>query len=135
MIETMEVRDYSQADLSDLEHLFQVNGFDYRFPRMDAEDILSCMVVADEHVRMAAIQRLEVNCMLLIDHKWRTPSERWQYLQALHELARQKAEEAGIQEANSWIPPSVEKKFATRLEFLGWRKNLWPNYARKVKES
>lgn len=135
MIETMEVRDYSQADLSDLEHLFQVNGFDYRFPRMDAEDILSCMVVADEHVRMAAIQRLEVNCMLLIDHKWRTPGERWQYLQALHELARQKAEEAGIQEANSWIPPSVEKQFAPRLEFLGWRKNLWPNYARKVKES
>lgn len=136
MIDTLAVREYQPEDVVEVERLFRANGFDYELPDPTGSDILSCMLLTDgEKTVMAALLRKEVNCMLLVDHRSGTPVDRWQRLQALHELARQKAEDAGIKEANAWLPPGVEKQFAPRLEMFGWKLNLWPNYSRKVKES
>lgn len=135
MIETMFLRNYQESDKIALESLFKSHNFDYTLPEANGDDILCALVLEEDgQIRAAAILRLEVNCFLLLDHKWGTPQERWEALQVIHEMARQKAENAGINEANCWPPPEIEKSFSDRLEALGWRQNLWNSYSRRVKE-
>lgn len=133
MIQTLKVRPYGEPDKSALDSLFYAHGFDYDMPNVRGQDILSSLVLEEDGVRAAALLRLEVNAFLLLDHEWATPQERWEGLQMLHEAMRQKAEDAGIEEANCWLPPEIEKPFAQRLESLQWKRNLWNSYSRKVK--
>lgn len=135
MIETLLLRNYQEADRTALESLFKAHNFEYSLPEANGDDILCALVLEDDgQIKAAAILRLEVNCFLLLDHEWGTPQERWEALQVIHEMARQKAEDAGIREANCWLPPEIEKPFAERLEMLGWRQNVWNSYSRKVSE-
>ena len=134
MIDTLIVRQYKDADKAALHYLFDARGFAYDLPDLKGSDILAALVLEEEtKVRAAALLRLEVNAFLLLDGDWATPRDRWEALQIIHEAMRERAEHAGIKEANCWLPPEIEKQFAPRIEELGWRRNLWSNYSRKVK--
>lgn len=135
MIDTLRVRPYTQADKSAFSSLFDAHGFAYELPDPKGSDILASLVLENSEIQAAAMLRLEVNAFLLLNHEYGTPRDRWEALQIIHEAMRQKAEDAGINEANCWLPDDIEKAFAPRLEDLGWRKNLWNSYSRKVKEN
>ena len=131
---TLQLRVCANADKDALKALFDSHGFAYELPDPRGSDILASLVLEEGNaVRAAAILRLEVNAFLLLDGNWATPRERWEALQVIHEAMRQRAEDAGIQEANCWLPEEIEKQFAPRIEELGWKRNLWNSYSRKVK--
>jgi hypothetical protein len=129
----MRVRNYLPSDRAAIERFYRSQGYIYALPIPDNKDILSCLVLESAgDIRAAAILRLEVNAMLLMDHRWQKPQVRLIALQELHEAARKKAEEAGIEHANAWIPPEIENQFGPRLMELNWEKCLWPSYTRRV---
>lgn len=128
------IRPYESRDAAAIQGMFEAHGFAYGLPDPQAHDMLASLVLENGAVRTAALLRLEVNAFLLMDNNWSTPQHRWEALQSIHESMRRRAESAGIEQANAWIPQEIEKQFAPRLAELGWRKNVWNSYSRKVKE-
>lgn len=81
----------------------------------------------------AALLRLTAEAYLLLDPRFGTPRERWQWLLALHEAARRDAWHRGLEDVHAWLPPPIAQKFGRRLERLGWRRDdSWTPYCRKL---
>lgn len=130
----MLIREYTPADLAEIESLHERTGFDYRMPNLD--DALFCVkqVIEDKlEVRMAMATKLQLEAYVWIDPEWGSPSERWMAFQLLHEAVRDEAEKLGLEECVANIPPELEKRFAKRLKMLGWsRDREWPTWSRST---
>jgi hypothetical protein len=131
----MRIREWKESDEPILERFYHQQGFAYDLPDPKSADMLTALVLESAgEVRAAALLRLEVNAMLLLDNRWQKPQVRLIALQQIHEAARQKALGAGIEHANAWLPPEIEKQFAPRLMDLKWERCLWPSYTRQVNQ-
>lgn len=130
----MTVRPYTAADLDALKAMHAAQGFDYAFPDLDDSIFLSKLVVEDDQGRpvMASLLRLTAEAYLLLDPRAGRPRERWWRFLALHEAARRDAFALGLDDAQAFVPPKVERSFGRRLAKLGWVKDPWPAYCRRV---
>jgi len=129
----MLTRELETRDIAAVERIYRSQGFDYSLPDPKGSDILSALVLESAGaIRAAALLRLEVNAILLLDHRWQKPQVRLLALDQIHEASRKKAEAAGIGHANAWLPPEIERQFAPRLYDLGWERCLWNSYTRQV---
>ena len=130
----MTVRPYTAADLDVLKAMHAAQGFDYAFPDLDDSIFLSKLVVEDDQGRpvMASLLRLTAEAYLLLDPRAGRPRERWRSFLALHEAARRDAFALGLDDAQAFVPPKVERSFGRRLAKLGWVKDPWPAYCRRV---
>lgn len=131
----MQTRELEIRDIAAVERLYRAQRFAYSLPDPKGSDILSALVLESAgEIRAAALLRLEVNAMLLLDHRWQKPQVRLLALRQIHEASRIKAEAAGIGHANAWLPPEIERQFAPRLYELGWTRCEWPSYTRQVNQ-
>ena len=106
-------------------------GFAYDFPDLANPLFLSKLVLEDDTGRavMASLVRLTSEAYLLADPQTSKPRERWQWLLALHEVARQDALRRGLDDVHCWLPPEIARSFGRRLLRLGWRRPLWTCFA------
>ncbi len=83
-------------------------------------------------VTMAILQRLTAETYLLQDPASGTPRQRWQRFLALHEAARRDAAARGLDDAQAFLPPRIARAFGRRLARLGWTRDPWPCFSRRV---
>lgn len=81
---------------------------------------------------MAVLLRLTAETYFLHDPDAGTPRDRWQRLLALHEAARQAAAARGLDDVQAFVPPQIARAFGRRLTQLGWSRDPWPCFSRRV---
>jgi hypothetical protein len=88
---------------------------------------------SSDRILGAALLRLTAEAYLLLDPRAGTPRERWQWLLALHEVARRDAWQRGLEDVHAWLPPPIAQKFGRRLARLGWRRDdAWTPYCTRL---
>src|SRR5262249_5759193 len=131
----MQVREYKESDLVQLEAIHASQGFDYAFPDLSNPLFVTKQVLtdSDENILGAAFLRLTAETYLLLDPKAGSPRERWQSLLALHAATHRDAWHRGLEDVHAWLPPPIAKKFGRRLQRLGWmRDDAWTPYCKKL---
>jgi hypothetical protein len=83
-------------------------------------------------VMMAILQRLTAETYLLHDPGAGTPRQRWQRFLALHDAARIHAATRGLDDVQAFLPPRIARAFGRRLARLGWTRDPWPCFSRRV---
>jgi hypothetical protein len=87
---------------------------------------------SSSRVTMAILQRLTAETYLLHDPGAGTPRQRWQHFLALHDAARIHAAARGLDDVQAFLPPRIARAFGRRLERLGWIRDPWPCFSRRV---
>lgn len=130
----MIIREFEQRDFARLKKLHDECGFDYELPDLGGPLIVVKRAVEDEgEIQAAGFLRLTTEAFLLMNAKWRTPGWRWMALNALHEAAKTAARAMGIEDANVWLPPEIERPFGRRLMAMGWSKDKpWATYTAQI---
>jgi len=88
--------------------------------------------VDSSRVTMAILQRLTAETYLLHDPAAGTPRRRWQSFLALHDAARSAAAARGLDDVQAFLPPSIARAFGRRLTRLGWTRDPWPCFSRRI---
>ena len=83
-------------------------------------------------VTMAILQRLTAETYLLHDPAAGTPRQRWQNFLALHAAALRDSARRGLDDAQAFLPPQIARSFGRRLARLGWTRDPWPCFSRRV---
>jgi hypothetical protein len=130
----MRIREYQPEDERALRAMHAAQGFDYPFPDLSNQLFLTRLVLEDDDGRplMAALGRVTCEAYLLAQPGAGTPQERWQRLVVMHEGMRRTLQAQGFEDATCWIPPRIERAFGRRLRRLGWVRDAWTAYSRKV---
>ena len=130
----MRIREYRPEDEAALREIHAAQGFDYPFPDLANQLFLTRLVLEDDAGRplMAALGRVTCEVYLLAQPRAGTPQDRWQRLLAMHEAMRREQHTRGYEDATCWIPPRIERAFGRRLRRLGWVRDLWAAYSRRV---
>jgi len=115
--------------------MHQAQGFDYPFPTDLGDRIFLMKIVLEDGAGtpvMAALVRLTAEVYLLMDPRAGSPRERWDRFLALHAVAERDACARGLADAHAFLPPQVERAFGRRLRKLGWARDPWPAYCKKL---
>jgi hypothetical protein len=130
----MHIREYTPEDAAPLREMHAAQGFSYPFPDLSNRLFVTRLVLEDDNGRplMAALGRVTCEVYLLAQPAAGTPQERWQRLLAMHEAMRRALHAQGFEDATCWIPPRIERAFGRRLRRLGWVRDLWAAYSRRV---
>jgi hypothetical protein len=146
---SVQIREYTEKDLSTLRAIHAAQGFDYALPDLRNPLFLTKLVLADvapsdeqkgrqleagaTKIVGAAFLRLTAEAYLFLDPRAGTPRKRWQWLLALHAAAERDAWQRGLEDVHPWLPPPIAKKFGKRVESLGWlRDDAWTPYCKKL---
>ena len=130
----MLVREYQESDLAQLRAIHTAQGFDYALPDLSNPLFVTKKILADDGAILgAAFLRLTAEAYLLLDPRSGTPSQRWQWLLALHDATAHDAWQRGLEDVHAWLPPPIAKKFGKRLARLAWtRDDTWTPYCKKL---
>ncbi len=130
----MRLRAYRAEDEPALREMHRQQGFTYELPDLADPILITKLVLEDDDGRpvMAALARLTCELYLLAEPKAGTPRERLTRLVALHVAAEQELARRGLDDGTCWVPPQIGKSFGRRLERLGWVRDPWPSYSRKI---
>jgi hypothetical protein len=128
----MNIRAYETADLEQLRKLHEKQGLGYAFPDLDDGTFVVGAVGCDEQgtAKLGAFLQVTAQAYLLMDGGHGTAMERWRTLLGIHERIRREAERLGFADVQCWLPPELKgvKRFAKRLEELGWSEDKWRNF-------
>lgn len=131
----MEIRSFRPEDKPELERIHRAQGFAY--PMVDLDDPLYFLKIVGEEggqIVSAAIGHLTAEVFLLADPNAGTPRQRFENFKAIEDLGCKVAYvKGGLNEIFCWLPPQIEKRFGKRLMRLGWRKPLWPSFAKDLR--
>jgi hypothetical protein len=130
----MRIREYTPDDAAPLREMHAAQGFDYPFPELSNQLFVTRLVLEDDNGRplMAALGRVTCEVFLLAQPAAGRPQERWQRLLAMHEAMCRALHAQGFEDATCWVPPRIERAFGRRLRRLGWVRDLWAAYSRRV---
>jgi hypothetical protein len=136
------------SDLDALRRMHAAQGFGYPLPDLDGPLFLSKLVLEEDgedagwgredadrsspRVTMAVLLRLTAETYLLHDPGAGTPRQRWQRILALHEAARRDATARGLDDVQAFLPPRIARAFGRRLARLGWTRDPWPCFSRRI---
>jgi len=149
----VRIREYEMSDLATLGRMHAAQGFGYPLPDLESPLFLSKLVLEDDsedleprreeadqksprestsRVTMAILQRLTAETYLLHDPAAGTPRRRWQSFLALHDAARRAAAAHGLDDVQAFLPPQIARAFGRRLARLGWTRDPWPCFSRRI---
>jgi hypothetical protein len=83
-------------------------------------------------ITMAVLLRLTAETYLLHDPAAGTPQLRWRNFLAMHDAVCQDAAARGFDDAQAFLPPRIARSFGRRLARLGWSRDPWPCFSRRV---
>ena len=130
----MLIRRYRPEDEPALRKMHQQQGFAYEFPEINDPIFLTKLVLEDGQGRpvMAVLARLTCELYLLAEPDVGAPRERLAAFLALHGMAEHDLGRRGLEDGTCWVPPKIEKSFGRRLARLGWVRDPWASYSRKI---
>jgi len=121
----MMVREFRESDRELLTKLAAESGFPY--PREGKAQ--SYRVVVDDHDQpvVAALAEPIIQLFLISDKRF-PPVQRLHAIRLLHRDMAQELRILGFNEANVFLPPSIECSFGNRLmKTFGWQRN-WNSF-------
>jgi hypothetical protein len=123
----MRTRTLKNSDIPALRAMAEASGFPY--PDLSAERLEAVVVVVDDEdrpVMACAAERLVQ--LYLWCGEFQRPHAKLYALRLLHEAMAEDLRRKGYVSAEAFLPPSLAKRFARRLEkTLGWKPN-WPSW-------
>ena len=125
------IRPYTASDFDALKRIHATSGLPPAcFPEVN-DKLFVVKVVAEENgeVVQAAMVKLIGEGYVLVDHRFSTPEKRWDVLQSLIIRGLNDAANQGLDSMSCWLPPEMERAFATRLRSLSFEKSPWPSYS------
>jgi hypothetical protein len=136
----MRIREYTSADLDALRRMHAAQGFGYPLPDLDSPLFVSKLVLEEDDaastaqpkIAMAILQRLTAETYLLHDPARGTPRMRWQNFLAMHDAALRDASARGLDDVQAFLPPKIARAFGRRLGQLGWTRDPWPCFSRRI---
>ena len=131
----MQTRFYRPDDLSQIERLYQAQGFAFEMPDFSGDPLWHIKLVGEQDGKIvnAAFAHLTAEVYGFFDQKAGTPRERYRNFLALHEAGCEIAyRTGGLSDLHAWLPPQIEKSFGRRLMKLGWKRPLWTCYAKDL---
>ena len=130
----MRIRLYRPEDEPALREMHSRQGFAYDWPDITDPIFLTKLVLEDGHGRpvMAVLARLTCELYLLADPQGGTPRERYAAFLALHGMTEHELGRRGLQDGTCWVPPQIEKAFGRRLARLGWIRDPWASFSRRI---
>lgn len=127
------IRPYRTSDAIDLRQIFEQQGIEYECLDFNDRSVLSKVVFEkDGKAGMAILCRLTAEAYFLMDKEFGLPDEKWAAFLQLHEAAREDCLKRGLTDVYCWVPPMIAKSFGRRLMRIGWGRNLWPSFTRKL---
>jgi hypothetical protein len=130
----MQIRFYRPDDLSQLERFYQAQGFAYEMPNL-ADPLYFIKMVGEQDGKIvnACVAHLTAELYFLADKKAGNPAQRFSNFLTLHEAFSEVAyRQGGLSDFFCWVPPQVARPFGRRLLKLGWKRPLWPCFAKEL---
>jgi hypothetical protein len=126
------IRPYTDADLDRIEQMHAAQGFDYNLPDLHSPDfVIKAVIENGVGVDAGLLLRKTVETYLLIGAMTRKEGLRRLLIFEKELVPMLKAQ--GYTDVHCWVPPEIDDKFGKLLRHLGWDKEIWPSYSRKVK--
>ena len=125
------IRSYTTADLARMKQLHEMQGFDYEMPDLERpEFIIRSVIENSQGVEAGLFLRKTAEVYLLMQAMTKKAGlgRIGIFEKEIIPLARQE----GLTDVHCWVPPEIEKHFGKLLQHLGWQKQLWASYSRKV---
>lgn len=127
----MRTRALKNSDIPALRAMAEASGFPY--PDLSAARLEAVVVVVDEEDRplmACAAERLVQ--LYLWSGAFERPHAKVYALRLLHEAMAEELRRKGYTSAEAFLPPTLAKRFARRLEkMFGWAKN-WESWTHQV---
>lgn len=127
----MHTRALKESDIPILRAMADASGFPY--PDIDPAKLEAIVVVVDDDdrpVMACAAERLVQ--LYLWCGEFQRPHAKVYALRLLHETMAEELRRKGYASAEAFLPPTLAKRFARRLEKLfGWKKN-WESWTRPL---
>lgn len=125
------VRPYTDSDLERMKEIHAAQGLGYELPDLSKpEFIIRSVIENGSGVEAGLFLRKTAEVYLLMDRMTRKAG-----LGRLLIFDREItpiAKREGLSDVACWIPPEAEARFGKLLLHLGWQKQLWSSYSRKV---
>lgn len=127
----MTVRYLQEGDMPILRAMAEASGFPY--PEFDAPATEAVLVVVDDDNKPLMAVAAERICQIYLwcGH-FERPLAKVHAMRMLHETMGEVLKQKGYVGAEAFLPPSIAKRFARRLErTFGWTRN-WPSWTRNL---
>ena len=128
---SLRIRPYTEADLERLKAIHAAQGFDYELPDLSKpEFIIRAVIENGNGVEAGLFLRKTAEVFLLME-----PTTRRKGIGRLLIFDREitpLAKQEGLSHVDCWVPPKIERDFGKLMLRLGWYKQLWSSYTRKV---
>ena len=125
------VRPYREADLERLKAIHAAQGFDYEFPDLAKPEFIIRSVIEDGNgIEAGLFLRKTAEVFLLME-----PTTRREGIRRLLIFDREitpLAKQQQLADVQCWLPPEIDRNFGQLLLHLGWQKQFWSSYSRRV---
>jgi hypothetical protein len=128
------VRDYVPADFEQVRAIHERMQMDYLCPDLtDCLFVVKKVLESDGEIIAVTLARIEFETYLLLEPSL-SPLEKNLAMQALQPEFLKACRVVGAESVVAWIPENVEKKFAKRLNELGWQLDRpnWRTWSRRT---
>ena len=127
----LRIRPYMEADLERLKAIHAAQGFDYEFPDFSKPEFIIRSVIEDGNgVDAGLFLRKTAEVFLLMQPT--TPKKGIGRLLIFDREITPLAKREGLSDVHCWVPPEIEAHFGKLMLHLGWQKQFWSSYSRKV---
>ena len=130
----MLIRPYHSTDSEAVKALFVAQNLPYDQPDFEKPEFLVRAILENGTGRpeMALFLRKTAETYLIFDPQTTSKRETIGRILSLTKECIPAASRAGLTDVHAWIPPEIEAKFGKLLIRLGWEREAWVSYSRKV---
>ena len=133
---TAVVRDYRPADLKEIQRIHEQVGLDFKMPDLgDPLFVVRKVLEVNGVIVGATVARVEFEVYLWLDPEL-NPAEKNAAMHLMQPELVRDCRLLGAENLVCWIPENVEKKFAKRLNELGWKldRDGWRTWSRSTQD-
>ena len=128
----LRIRHYDSADFERLKAIHSAQGIPYPLPNLDAKEfVIRAVIENGRGVDSALFLRKTAEAYLFMDFGG-TPHDRMDRLKIFDKEIPPLAEKMAISEVYCAVPPKLERQFGRRLIQLGWTREPWPIFSRRI---
>jgi len=130
----MVIRPYSESDAAAVKALHVAQALPYLLPDFEKPEFLVRAVLENGTGRpeMFLALRKTAETYLIFDPRTTSKRETIGRILSLTKECIPAAQRAGLTDVHAWIPPEIDEKFGNLLLRLGWKREAWVSYSRRI---
>lgn len=130
----LTIRPFLASDTDAVKALHAAQGLPYELPDWEKPEFLVRAVLENGTGRaeMALFLRKTAEVFLLFDPHENRKREIYGRILAMTRECVPAAKRVGLEDVHAWIAPEIEEKFGKVLLHLGWKREAWVSYSRRI---